>query len=229
MSTRTIRITILDDHQSIIDGYVYRLSSVPGLEIVATLNYGEQLEPTLAEHPTDVLLLDINVPTSADNLNSYPILHTIPSLLEKYLDLNILVISMFAERGLIRAVMEAGANGYVLKDDRATLQDLGNAVRTVANGGIYFSQKAHQLMLGQKTMASGERLSTRQLEVLSLCSAYPDWTSAQIAEKMSIANSTVRNLLSGAYLRLDVHSRSAAIAKARQLGLITPDTTIVTE
>lgn len=229
MSTRTIRITILDDHQSIIDGYVYRLSSVPGLEIVATLNYGEQLEPTLAEHPTDVLLLDINVPTSADNSNSYPILHTIPSLLEKYLNLNILVISMFAERGLIRAVMEAGANGYVLKDDRATLQDLGNAVRTVANGGIYFSQKAHQLMLGQKTMPSGERLSTRQLEVLSLCSAYPDWTSAQIAEKMSIANSTVRNLLSGAYLRLDVHSRSAAIAKARQLGLITPDTTIVTE
>ncbi len=39
---------------------------------------------------------------------------------------------------------------------------------------------------------------------------------------MDVANSTVRNLLSGAYLRLDVHTRTAAIAKARQLGLITP-------
>ena len=229
MTTRVIRITILDDHQSIIDGYVYRLSNVPGFKIVATLNYGEQLEPTLAERPTDVLLLDINVPTSAYNSNSYPILHSIPSLLEKYPNLNILVISMFAERGLIRAVMKAGANGYVLKDDRATLQDLGNAVRTVANGGIYFSQKAHQLMLNQKTIPSGEHLSPRQLEVLSLCAAYPDSTSADLAGKMSVANSTVRNLLSGAYLRLGVHSRSAAIARARQLGLITPDTSIVTE
>jgi two-component system nitrate/nitrite response regulator NarL len=222
MTNNTIRVTILDDHQSIIDGYVYRLSNVPGFEVVATISYGEELEPTLAEHPTDVLLLDISVPTSAENQNSYPILHSIPSLLEKYSDLDILVISMFAERKLIRAVMEAGASGYVLKDDRAMLQDLGSVVRSVANGGIYFSQKAHQLMLSQKTTPSGERLSPRQLEALSLCAAYPDWTNADLAEKMSVANSTVRNLLSGAYIRLGVHNRTAAIEKARQLGLITP-------
>ena len=214
MSTRTIRVTILDDHQGIIDGYVYRLSSTPGFEVVATISYGEELGSTLVAHPTDVLLLDINVPTSAENPNPYPILHNIPSLLEKYPNLHILVISMYAERGLIRAVMEAGASGYVLKDDRATIQDLGNILQSIASGGIYFSQKAHQLMLSQKTTPSGERLSTRQLEVLSLCAAYPDWTSADLAKKMSVANSTVRNLLSSAYLRLGVHSRPAAIARA---------------
>jgi DNA-binding NarL/FixJ family response regulator len=150
-------------------------------------------------------------------------MHAIPSLLQKYPDLNILVISMHADRSLIRSVMEAGASGYVLKDDREMLQDLGNVVQLIANGGIYFSQKAHQFMLTQKTMPNSERLSTRQLEVLSLCAAYPDSTSAELAKKMSVANSTVRNLLSGAYLRLGVHNRTAAIAKARQLGLITPD------
>ena len=224
MTTRTIRVIILDDHQSIIDGYVYRLSNAPGFEIVATISYGEELEQALAAHPTDVLLLDINVPTSAENPNSYPILHNIPSLLEKYKNLNILVISMYAERGLIRAVMEAGASGYVLKDDRATIQDLGNILQSIASGGIYFSQKAHQLMISQKTTPSGERLSPRQLEALSLCAAYPDWTSADLAQKMAVSNSTVRNLLSGAYVRLGVHSRAAAIAKARHLGLITPNT-----
>jgi len=229
MSTHTIRVTILDDHQTIIDGYVYRLSSAPGFEIAATISYGEELEPTLAEHPTNVLLLDINVPTSAENPNPYPILYSIPSLLEKYPDMHILVISMYAERSLIRAVMEAGASGYVLKDDRATLQDLGNILQSIANGGIYFSQKAHHLMLTQKTTPSGERLSPRQLEALSLCSAYPDWTSADLAKKMSVANSTVRNLLSDAYLRLGVRSRTAAIAKARQLGLITPDPPVLSE
>jgi len=103
LTTQPIRVTILDDHQSIIDGYVYRLSSVPGIEIAATIYYGEELEPTLAGHPTDVLLLDINVPTSAENANPYPILHSIPSLLEKYPKLHILVISMYAEREIGRA------------------------------------------------------------------------------------------------------------------------------
>lgn len=222
MTPQTIRVTILDDHQSIIDGYVYRLSNLPGLEIAATISYGEELEPSLAAHPTDVLLLDINVPTSTENVNPYPILHSIPSLLEKYPDLHILVISMYAERSLIRAVMEAGASGYLLKDDRAMLQDLANVVQSVAGGGIYFSKNAHRLMLSRKIVPSEEHLSTRQLEALSLCAAYPDWTSADLAKKMSASRSTVRNLLSGAYIRLGVHNRTAAIEKARQLGLITP-------
>jgi NarL family two-component system response regulator LiaR len=136
---------------------------------------------------------------------------------------------MHAERGLIRAVMEAGASGYVLKDDRASIQDLGNILQSVANGGIYFSQKAYQLMISQKTIPNSERLSPRQLEALSLCAAYPDWTSADLAEKMAVSHSTVRNLLSSAYLRLGVHNRTAAIARARQLGLITPEPPVIME
>src|SRR5262245_13242625 len=101
-----IRVTILDDHQSIIDGYMYRLGSVSQIEVVATIGFGEQLEESMAKHPTDVLLLDVNVPTSAENINPYPILHLIPKLLEIYSELKILVISMHAERALIRAVIE---------------------------------------------------------------------------------------------------------------------------
>lgn len=222
MTSPPIRVTILDDHQTILDGYRYRLSLVPGFQVVDALSYGEELEPSLAAHPTDVLLLDISVPASAENPNPYPILHSIPNLLQKYPHLNILVISMHAERGLVRAVMEAGASGYVLKDDRAMLQDLGNVIRSVANGGIFFSKKAHDLLRIHKSGTGGEQLSARQLEALSLCAAYPDWTSADLAERMSVSHSTVRNLLSGAYLRLEVPNRLAAVEKARQLGLITP-------
>ncbi|MBK8418042.1 response regulator transcription factor [Candidatus Villigracilis saccharophilus] len=129
---KKIRVTILDDHQNIIDGYVFRLSADPQIEVVATIGFGELLEPTLAEHPTDVLLLDLSVPTSVENPNPYPVLYAIPKLLQAYAGLNILVISMFAERGLIRAVMEAGASGYILKDDQATARDLGSVVVSVA-------------------------------------------------------------------------------------------------
>jgi DNA-binding NarL/FixJ family response regulator len=130
---------------------------------------------------------------------------------------------MHAERGLIRAVMEAGASGYILKDDQSTARDLGNVVLSVAGGGIYFSQKAHQLYARSQSRDGDELLTLRQLEALSLCAAYPDEPTAKLARKMAVANSTFRNLLSGAYVRLEVHTRVAAIVKARQLGLITPE------
>lgn len=217
-----VNVIILDDHQSIVDGYVLRLGQSPRIEVVATLGFGDELEPALAKFPTDVLILDVSVPISADNQTVYPILHTIPKLLQLYPKLNILVISMFAERGLIRGVMEAGANGYILKDDRATLIDLANVVLTIANGGIHFSQKAHQLFLSYQITQTGDALSPRQLEALSLCAAYPDKLTTALASEMSISNSTFRNLLSGAYIKLNVSTRAAALLKAQSLGIITP-------
>ena len=218
---KKIQVTILDDHQNIIDGYVFRLNKNPQIEVAATINFGCELEATLAEHPTDVLLLDVSVPTSAENPNPYPILHAIPRLLEIHTNLGILVISMYAERGLIRAVMDAGASGYILKDDQNTARDLGSVVMSVAGGGVYFSQQAHQIYINH--LSKENELTVRQLEALSLCAAYPNNTTAEFAKMMSVSNSTVRNLLSAAYLKLGVNTRAAAIARARQLGLITPN------
>jgi len=218
-----IRVTILDDHQSIVDGYVSRLNKVPQIEVVGTLAYGEELEPALQKHATDVLLLDVNVPLSSENPNPYPILHIIPDLLQRYPNLAILVISMHAERGIIRAVMEGGASGYILKEDRNTIRELGSVILSVVKGGIYLSDKARDAYMRNRDATRDEPLTGRQMEVLSLCAAYPDHTTSELARKMNVANSTVRNLLSGAYLRLGVRTRAAAIAKARQLGLITPD------
>lgn len=219
-----IRVTILDDHQSIVDGYRFRLGNSQRVQVMAAIGLGDELEPTLEKYPTDVLLLDIGVPTSADNLNPYPILHVIPRLLQKYPNMVILVISMHAERSMIRAVMDAGSSGYILKDDQTTLRDLENVVISVASGGIYLSRQANEVLLRART-GEIDSLSPRQREALSLCLAYPDSTTAELAKKMSITNSTVRNLLSGAYIKLGVRTRIAAVSKARQMGLITPEPT----
>ncbi len=216
--TNKVRVTILDDHQSIIDGYLYRLSQNPNIEVVGTALTGEELEPLLAQKSTDVLLLDITVPTSRKNTNPYPILHLIPKLLEIYPEMSILVISMHNTPTMIKSVMEAGASGYVLKDDQANIQDLSNVVCAIARGGIFLSQSAYQQL--HKRLPHDDMLTNRQLEAISLCAAYPDATSKDLAQRMDVANSTVRNLLSGAYVRLDVHTRAAAIAKAQKLGLI---------
>lgn len=217
-----IRVIILDDHQSIIDGYRYRLSQVPEIEIVATLSYGDELESALKAKPVDVLILDVQVPTSPDNLNFYPILHVIPKLLQQYPELMILVISMHSEPSLIRAIVDAGAAGYLLKGDSKRVQELGKWILALVNGELCYSEKALEALVSRRE----EPFTPRQLEALSLCAAYPNSKTAELARKMEIANSTLRNLLSAVYVKLDVQTRAAAIAKARDLGIITPDSTV---
>jgi two-component system nitrate/nitrite response regulator NarL len=220
--SKKIRVVILEDHQSIIDGYLFRLGGNEQIEVAAIVRFGDQLEPALKQHPADVVLLDISVPTSPDNSNPYPILHLIPGLLEADPGLHALVVSMFAERGIIHAVMDSGASGYVLKDDQESIQELDKIIMAIARGDIYFSQKIEQL-IDPKNIADTLALTKRQKEILSLCAAYPDSKTMELGEKMGVTHSTVRNLLSTAYLRLKVRTRAAAISKARKLGLITPD------
>lgn len=220
-NSNKIRVAILDDHQGILDGYLYRLSHTPDIEIVTTSACAEELESQLALHKPDVLILDVFVPTSPENPNYYPIFQVIPKWLQTYPNLSILVISAHNLQTLIEAVIKAGASGYILKDDQASIQELGSIIRSVAKGGVYFSKKAHRQVLAGAS--EDIALSPRQIQALSLCAAYPDATTGDLAEMLGVAPSTLRNLLSGAYLRLEVHTRSAAIAKAKLLGLITPN------
>lgn len=214
-----IRVFILDDHQAIIDGYLFRLANTPDIEVVETLNYAENLEAELDEHETDVLILDVQVPINAENSTPYPILYIIPRLIDKYPDMSILVISMHDQRTMVRTIMEAGANGYILKDDRAAMVELPTIIRLLHNGGFYISQKVSKL-LRENPDDKKSTLTPRQIEVLAYCASYPEASTLQISKELGVAHSTVRNLLSGAYLKLDVPNRSAAIAKARQMGLL---------
>jgi len=220
--TAKVRIAILDDHPGTVDGYLYRLQEAPQIEVVGTAAYGVELELMLASRPAEVLLLDVNVPTSPENRNPYPILHAIPQLIQSYPDLAVLIISMLNDRHLIQGVMDAGASGYILKDDGVAWRELGAIIQLVAAGGIYLSQEAHQQLLKRQPKGTDPALTFRQQEVLSLCCAYPDISTADLATKLNLRASTVRNLLSNAYLRLGVRTRAGAIARARELGLITP-------
>ena len=215
---KTIRVAIVEDHQSIIDGYMYRLQDAEGIEVVGVTYFGEEVEALLDDREVDILILDAQIPASKTNSSSYPILLLIPQLLETYPQLNIIIISMHKQRSFIEYALEAGATGYILKDDYQTIESLAEVLRVVAAGGIHISRSLLQLLLrGQ----SGQQILTqRQLQVLSLCAAYPNETTTELAQRLNVAHSTVRNLLSQSYLRLDVRSRNAAITEAHRRGLI---------
>ncbi len=224
-SQKNVTVAILDDHASIINGYLYEFEHTDHVKVVAAASYGEALEPLLNEHPVDVLLLDINVPTSPTNPNPYPILHIIPQLIDRFPDLAILVITAYNERPLIKAVMDAGANGYILKSDTSAILGLSAIVRSVADGGVYLSEQAHKQLFLRRADTPEPGLTSRQLEALSVCAAYPTDSIERLSKRLGVAHSTARNLLSGAYLRLGVNSRMAAVTKARQLGMIAPPDT----
>lgn len=224
MTNSQIRVAILEDHQSIIDGYMYRLSQAPEIQVVGIAMFGEDLEPLLAQNPADVLLMDLHVLTSAQNRNIYPILHLLPELLKQHPNLTVLVISMLNQPAMIEALLEAGISGYIFKDDQPSIQQLAKIVVRLAHGGIHFSPGAEPpYNQDTSTSEAGALLTARQLETLSICAAYPDETTTELAARLGIASSTLRNLLSSAYVRLNVRTRAAALARAQQLGLLIRD------
>ena len=218
--TENIRVAILDDHPGIIDGYRYRLEKENGMEIVGFASFGEDLDEMLEKTPIDVLLLDVYVPTSRTNSNPYPILHTIPRLFERYPNINVIVISVVNRTAMIKSVLDAGASGYILKDDQKALTDLGSIIRMVANDGVFLSREAH--LSYSRQGSDSHELAPRQRQALSLCAAYPDKKTSELASVLGVAHSTFRNLLSDAYFRLGVSNRTAAIIKAQQMGLLGP-------
>lgn len=211
-----IKVAILDDHQSILDGYSYRLSD-PECVIVGMAIYGEDIEKILADSRPNVLILDANVRTSSENPNPFPILSFVRITLQKYPDLKILVISMLTSGALIEALVDAGVRGYIFKEDEGSILQLFHVIKIIAQGGAFFSPGAwEKVRPGQSALI----LTSRQLEVLSVSAAYPDLSTYAQAQKLAISSSTFRNLLSGAYKRLGVSTRTAAIVRANRLGLI---------
>jgi len=219
--TSKIKVAILEDHQLAIDGYSFRLQDSE-CEIIGIANVYSDWEPLLAAHPVDVALMDVKVPTAIDNPDPYPILSVMPQLIQTYPEMAFLVISAHAEPTLIQRMMESGANGYILKDDNILLRELKTVLASVVAGrGIYLSPRAKEMLLQRQARSAELGLTPRQVEALSLCAAYPNDSTKDLALRMNVSFSTLRNLLSQSYLRLGVNGRSAAILKAQQLGILT--------
>lgn len=219
---KKLRVAVLEDHPVVVDGYTLRLSAYPNIELVAAARNGEQLDRLLEEHEVDVLILDVVAPAREGTLAPYPLFSVIPSLRSQYPGMAILIISGHKQPTLIRSVMEAGASGYIIKSDVAATERLGQIISSLGGGGMYLSEQSVAALA--QTDASGdiEMLTDRQREVLSLCAANPGMSTDDLAKQLSIASSTVRNLLSNCYKRLRVNNMTAAVLKARELGLITP-------
>ncbi|MFQ5409222.1 MAG: response regulator [Anaerolineales bacterium] len=220
----TLRVLILEDHLPTLDGYLYRLSRYSDIQVVAHCSYGSELLPMLRAHPAEVLLFDLRVPVSAADESLFPSLENLPHIVQRYPGLAVLVISAHNEYHYLRTALQAGASGYILKDDHHTLRRLGEIIRSAAHGETFISPRARRRLHQNPAARIAIPLSAREAEILALSAARPAASLADIARMIGYAESTVRTTLSRAYAKLDVPNRAAANAKAVELGIVEPNT-----
>jgi two-component system response regulator NreC len=130
--TRRIRIVLADDHRVVRRGLQLILDGESDFEVVAQAGDIDAVRRHARELAPDVLVLDLNMPGGS-------VLDAIPDLVTELAETRIVVLTMRDEPAFARAVMPAGARGYVLKE--AADSELAEAIRKVAAGGRYLNQR----------------------------------------------------------------------------------------
>ncbi|MEQ8704902.1 MAG: response regulator transcription factor [Phaeodactylibacter sp.] len=190
-----IRVLIVDDHQLVVDGLKLTLAQADDLECAGTANDGKEALKLLEQVEADVVLLDINM----EGMNG---LETCRALHHRFPALAVLALSTLKEASMVKAMLREGAAGYLLKS--ADTQELLKAIRKVGAGQRYYSPEVAEAVMDSLSAAPSKEahpvlpvLTRRERQVLQLI--IHEYTTAEIAEELSIKFATVethrRNLL----------------------------------
>ena len=206
-----MRILIVDDHKVVRDGIRYMLADAPDIEIVAEAESAEAMFEVISELPVDVVLLDIRMPGMTG-------LAALEKLGEEFPQVKVLMLSMHDQPGYVRRAVELGAAGYLLKS--AGRDELLNAVAAAAQGQTYIhGELMEPLLSGIRSGGKPPgRLSPREQQVLQMIANGAE--NKQVASELKISEATVKTYLRGIFDRLEVSSRTEAVAVGLRTGVI---------
>ncbi|MBC7097802.1 response regulator transcription factor [Candidatus Bipolaricaulota bacterium] len=207
-----IKVLIADDHSVVRKGIRALLETEPGIRVVGEAEDGEDaLHKALALRP-DVILMDLVMPKLDGVKATHEVRERLPTA-------KVLVLTSFAEDRRIRAAIEAGALGYLLKD--SSPQDLVRAIREVARGGSTLHPKVAQRLIrqlqGPREESVREGLTERETRVLKLIAR--GLSNREVARELSISEPTVRTHVSNILRKLHLKSRTQAALYALKEGL----------
>jgi two-component system response regulator NreC len=199
-----IRVFITDDHEIYLEGLALLLSKQDGIEVTGTATSGKQLLECVQKGlDTDILLLDVYLPDLPEE-------EIVQQIRTAYPDLRIVYLTLLRGTRYVHKLSKYNIQGYLLKN--ASLEELLGALRSVHEGGRYFSKDIH---IGDRdedfrnTITIEDRqideiLSRRELEVLRLiCKEY---SNAEIAEKLFLSVSTVETHRKNLIAKLGVNN-----------------------
>jgi DNA-binding NarL/FixJ family response regulator len=205
--TARIRVLLCDDHELFREGIKALLQEEPGIEILGEARDGaEALEKALGLRP-DVALMDMEMP----NLNG---LEATLRIRRAAPEVQVLILTMYAEEDLVARCMEAGAAGYILKDMPAS--QLVYAIEAVSAGGTYISPSALKGMVehyrerasraATATATAYDLLTEREREIVKMLAE--GLSAKQIALRLRLSSRTVDVHKTNLMRKLDVHGRA---------------------
>ncbi|MFC0681236.1 response regulator [Lysobacter korlensis] len=216
MTGKPVRVVLVDDQTLVRQGLRSLLSLTPEVEVVGEAADGRQALSLLEQHQVDVLLLDLR-----PGRDGFSIMQ---ALRDRGTELPVLVLTAFDDERIFVQALQAGARGYMLKD--VTLDQLVSGVRCLAMGGTILQPAVTERLLRAaverpEIVEGFERpdpLSRRELDVLRLAAAGS--SNREIAQGLHLAEGTVKNHMSSVMLKLGVRSRTRAVLRALERGML---------
>jgi len=204
-----IRILTVDDHALLREGIAFLVKSQPDMELIAEASDGMEAIEQFRRHRPDITLMDLRMP----NLNGT---EAISRIRNEFPDAKIVVLTTYAGDVQVLKAIKAGARGYIVKGH--VHRELLDAIRSVHAG---HKRIPPEIAAELADHAADDQLSAREIDVLRLIGEGN--ANKQIADKLLIAETTVKNHISSILSKLRANDRAHAVTIALQRGIIELD------
>lgn len=207
MTNKLIRVLLYDDADQFREAIALLLDQAEGFEVVGNFNNCETAVADIEMLKPDVILMDIDMPgaTGIDGVRM---------IRQKNLTVKIIMLTVFDNNKNIYDAIRFGANGYVLK--KSTPEAIVNAIKDVNDGGVPMNSsiatQVLQMFAGMSPGTQNYGLSEKEKQVLK--SLVDGNSYKMVASSLNISIDTVRSHIRNIYEKLQVNSKSAAVAKA---------------
>ncbi|MFE7671135.1 response regulator [Streptomyces albidoflavus] len=200
---KSVRVLLAEDQGMMRGALALLLGMEPDLEVVAQVGSGDKVLGAALERRPDVALLDIEMPGLSG-------LEAAALLRDQLPECRVVMVTTFGRPGYLRRAMDAGAAGFVVKD--GPVEELAEAVRRVLRGETVIDPA-----LAAAALSAGPNpLTGRERDALN--ASADGATVADIAVRLRLSESTVRNYLSAAIGKTSTRNRMEAVREARRQG-----------
>ncbi len=199
-------VAIIEDNETMRKTLVELVNSTLGYCCVCACSTAKQALIEVPKHRPDVALMDINLPDESGIACTARLTEAMPNL-------QVIMVTVYANTDLIFQALKAGACGYILKRFRS--DEIIQAIAEVRDGGAPMTPEIARMVVrsfhAPSTVPNADGLTAREMEILELLS--DGLSNKEIAQKMEIAAGTVRNHLGNIFKKLHVRCRTEAAAK----------------
>jgi len=203
----TVSVSIVEDDDWLRQDLAKKVRLAKGFRLSSLYRTAEDALKQLPDEAPDVVLMDIALPGMSG-------IECVQRLKEKWLDANVLILTVYEETDKIFAALRAGASGYLLK--RSSTEELLEAISDLHEGGAPMSSSVARRVVKffateAKPKPEAEALSAREREILDLL--VEGRANKEIADRLDVSVHTVRMFIRRIYKKMHVHSRGEAVAR----------------